>query len=277
MVLPSSFVAGSTLKGSNFMQKTGLTPIGIFRKGHHFTSNLFRTKVKTGDILIVEGPQDDIMHVRHQNSFIVLTQHGKVGLPNLKKGFIALGIFALCVITATVGLLPTSIAFLSGVLLTMSFKVLPPDVVYAKVDWRLIILIGGMTAFGTAIRETGGDVFLAGLITDLFSGASNLYILLGFMILTVLLTQPMSNAAAALVVLPIALETAHALGADQRSFCIGIILSASISMVTPFEPASLLVLGPGNYKISHFFKIGGVLTVICLGIILFMMEMLYEV
>jgi di/tricarboxylate transporter len=162
-------------------------------------------------------------------------------------------------------------------LLTLSFRVLPAELIYGKVDWRLIILIGGMTAFGTAIRETGGDVFLAGLVTDYLAGTSHLMILLAFMILTVLLTQPMSNAAAALVILPVALETANALGADPRSFCVGIILSASISMLTPFEPACLLVLGPGKYKISHFFGIGGLLTVICLVIILFMLSFLYEI
>lgn len=276
MVLPASFVVNSTLKGSKFTQKTGLTPIGIYRKGHRFTTNLVTTKIKTGDILIVEGHDEDIAKVRHRNNFIILTQQGKAGLPNLEKGFISLGIFALCIITVTLGLVPPSIAFLSGVLLTMSFRVLPPDAVYAKVDWRLIILIGGMTAFGTAISETGGDRFLAGLITDYFSGASTLMILFAFMILTVLLTQPMSNAAAALVILPIALETANVIGADPRGFCIGIILSASVSMLTPFEPACLLVLGPGKYKISHFFKIGGLLTVCCLGVILFMITMLYD-
>jgi di/tricarboxylate transporter len=134
-----------------------------------------------------------------------------------------------------------------------------------------------MTAFGTAIRQTGGDVYLANLITGLFDGASNNLILLAFMVLTVLLTQPMSNAAAALVILPIAFETAHALGADPRSFCIAIILSASISMLTPFEPACLLVLSPGKYKIVHFLKIGGVLTALSLAIILFMMKMLYGI
>ncbi|MBK9110074.1 MAG: anion permease [Saprospiraceae bacterium] len=170
-----------------------------------------------------------------------------------------------------------SISFLSAVLLSMSFKVLPTDVVYSKVDWRLIILIGGMTAFGTAIKQTGGDVYLANQITTIFSGANNVLILLAFMILTVLLTQPMSNAAAALVILPIALQTANSIGADPRSFAVAIILSASISMVTPFEPASLLVLGPGRYKISHFFKIGGVLTVIGLFIILLMIRYLYRI
>lgn len=277
MVLPSSFIVNSTIDESNFVLKTGLTPIGIFRKGHHFTSNLLNTVIKTGDIIIAEGFGNDFSQMRQRNNFIILTQHEKAKLPNLKKGFIALSIFAIAVLVGATGLLPMSISFLSAVLLSMSFKVLPADVIYAKVDWRLIILIGGMTAFGTAIKQTGGDVFLANQITTIFSGANQLVFLFAFMVLTVLLTQPMSNAAAALVVLPIAIQTAANIGADPRSFSIAIILSASISMITPFEPASLLVLGPGKYKILHFFKIGGVLTVIGLLIILIMIKLNYAI
>jgi di/tricarboxylate transporter len=170
-----------------------------------------------------------------------------------------------------------SIAFLSAVLLSMSFKVLPPDVIYTKVDWRLIILIGGMSAFGVAIEKTGTDIYIANLITTLLSGASPLILLFIFMVVTVLLTQPMSDAAAALVILPIGIRTAAEIDVDPRSFAIAIILSASISMITPFEPASLLVLGPGKYKISDFFKIGGILTLLGLLIILFMVDLLYKI
>lgn len=277
MVLPSSFIANNTINESNFRHKTGLIPIGLFRKGENISSNILDIKIHTGDIVIAEGVQEEIEGIRQRNNFIVLTQLQKSSLPHLKKGFIALAIFALAVIVGATGLMPMSISFLSAVLLAMSFKVLPADVVYSKVDWRLIILIGGMTAFGTAIKQTGGDIFLAQQITTIFSGANHIFILLAFMILTVLLTQPMSNAAAALVILPIALQTANSIGADPRSFAIAIILSASISMITPFEPASLLVLGPGRYKISHFFKIGGVLTIVGLLIILLMINLFYKI
>lgn len=277
MVLPSSFVANASLHNANFSQITGLVPIGIFRKGEIFSSSINHIRIKTGDILIAEGQQEEIQQVRQRNNFIVLTQEGKSKLPDLKKGFIGLGIFALAVFVGATGLMPMSISFLSAVLLAMSFKVLPAEVVYSKVDWRLIILIGGMTAFGTAIKQTGGDIFLANQITTLFSGANHLVFLFAFMLLTVFLTQPMSNAAAALVVLPIAIQTATSIGAEPRNFAIAIILSASISMITPFEPASLLVLGPGKYKISHFFKIGGVLTIIGLLIILLMIKFIYTI
>jgi di/tricarboxylate transporter len=84
----------------------------------------------------------------------------------------------------------------------------------------------------------------------------------GFIILTVLLTQPMSNAAAALVVLPIALESARTLGVSPQPFAIAVMLSASVSLVAPFEPSCMLVYAPGRYRFSDFFRAGFILTIL---------------
>jgi di/tricarboxylate transporter len=96
-------------------------------------------------------------------------------------------------------------------------------------------------------------------------------ILLGFFLLTVVLTQPMSNAAAALVVLPVAIETAQALGVNERTFAIAIMLAASVSFVTPFEPSCILVYGPGKYKFNDFIKTGLLLTIILILVVLFLL------
>ena len=277
MVLPTSYLNNSTLKESDFITKSRLSVIGIFRKNHTFIRQLNDIVVKTGDIIMVNGQEEDIKKLRDESEFIILSKHGHSKLPNLKKGFISLTIFLFAIIIGSTGIIPMSISFLSAVLIMLSFKVLPSQTIYSKVDWRLIILIGGMTAFGTAIKKTGADIYLANLIEGFFPNGNPSIILFAFMILTVLLTQPMSNAAAALVVLPIALQTATNIGTNPRSYAIAIILSASISMVTPFEPASLLVMGPGKYKISDFLKIGGLLTLISLFVILFMVDYLYGI
>jgi di/tricarboxylate transporter len=89
------------------------------------------------------------------------------------------------------------------------------------------------------------------------------------------LTQPMSNAAAALVVLPVALNTAHPLGANERTFAIAIMLAASISMIAPFEPSCILVYGPGKYRFIDFVKTGFLLTVLLTGIILLLLPLFW--
>jgi di/tricarboxylate transporter len=143
---------------------------------------------------------------------------------------------------------PLSICFLSAAVLTVMFKAMPIEKAYTTIDWRLLILIGGMSAFGTAMEKTGTSNFLAHHIVNLLSPLGTVSIMAGFILLTVFLTQPMSNAAAALVVLPIALKTAQELAVSPRTFAIAIMLSASVSLITPFEPSCILVYGPGKYK-----------------------------
>jgi di/tricarboxylate transporter len=131
-------------------------------------------------------------------------------------------------------------------------RIVTPEEAYKFVDWRLIVLIAGMTAFGTAMTKTGAASWLAGGIASVAEPFGPLALLAAFALLTILLTQPMSNAAAALVVLPVAIETAKRLGDDPRSFAIVVTLAASLSFVTPFEPSCLLVYGPGRYRFRDF-------------------------
>jgi len=123
-----------------------------------------------------------------------------------------------------------------------------------------------MMSFGVAMENTGTDQFLAGLVESNFGGFGGTAVLAGFFLLTVFLTQPMSNQAAALVVLPVAVKTALALGLDPRTFAIGITYAASFSFMTPLEPACVLVYTPGNYRFLDFVKIGTALTVVVFAV-----------
>ena len=181
----------------------------------------------------------------------------------------------IAILLGSLDIVPLSISFLGAAVLSILFKCISTERAYQIIDWRLLILIGGMTAFGTAMENSGAASFLATGIVDLLKPLGNLGILAGFVILTVFLTQPMSNAAAALVIVPVALKTAIALDADPRTFGIAIMLGASVSLVTPFEPACILVYGPGKYKFSDFLKVGTPLTLILIIIILIMVPMLW--
>ncbi len=100
-------------------------------------------------------------------------------------------------------------------------------------------------------------------------------VLAAFSLLTMFLTQPMSNAAAAMVVLPVALEAAESMQVNPITFALTVMLSASVSMITPFEPSCILVYGPGGYKFRDFVKTGSLITILLIGIILVMAPLLY--
>jgi di/tricarboxylate transporter len=113
-----------------------------------------------------------------------------------------------------------------------------------------------------AMKETGTSTFLADLVVRYVSPLGSLAVLAAFFVLTSFLTQPMSNQAAALIVLPVAIESARSLGIDPRSLVMAVTFAASCSFLTPLEPACILVYGPGRYHFFDFFKVGLPLTII---------------
>jgi di/tricarboxylate transporter len=117
-----------------------------------------------------------------------------------------------------------------------------------------------MISFGVAMERSHADKLLADLITRGVGDYGPLAILAGFFLMTVALTQPMSNQAAALVMLPIAVKTALALGLNPRAFAVTITYAASCSFITPLEPACALVYTPGRYRFSDFVRVGTILT-----------------
>ena len=118
-----------------------------------------------------------------------------------------------------------------------------------------------MLSLGSAMEYTGTSRFLAVQIVRLVGEIDPVWLLTGFFLLTVLLTQPMSNQAAAAVVLPVALQTALQLELNPRTFAMMIAVAASTSYITPLEPACLIVYGLGRYRFTDFLKVGSLLTV----------------
>jgi di/tricarboxylate transporter len=157
---------------------------------------------------------------------------------------------------------PLAVCVLLGVLLLLATKTVRYSELYSLIDFRLLVLIACMMSFGIAMEKTATDKYLADLIVTYFKDYGSVAVLAGFFALTVALTQPMSNQAAALVVLPVAIKTAIALGLNPRAFAVAVTYAASFSFITPLEPACILVYTPGRYKFMDFVKIGTILTIV---------------
>ena len=261
LLTPQSELHGRTLKEANFRQYYGLTVLAIFRHGQSLREQVSDTVLRVGDLLLVQGEDARIESLRAQPGLSLL---GEVTEPlyHPRKGLLTIIFFGAAVTIGALGFVPLSIAFLSAAVLTVVMRCISVERAYEFVDWRLLVLIGGMTAFGTAMAKTGAAAYLAGLVVQWFAPFGILAILGGFFALTIILTQPMSNAAAALVVLPVAISAAQQLGANERTCAIGIMLAASVSFITPFEPSCILVYGPGKYRFIDFVKVGLGLTIV---------------
>lgn len=275
VVIPGrSDLAGSTIGEIDFRRNYGMVIVALHREGKNITETLNNITIEVGDMLLVQGKEEAFTNLRNHHNLVVLGQHKPV-VKNVRKGYFAIGFFIAAIIFSSIPFfhVHVSIAFLASAVLCMLVGAVKPDDAYKNIEWKLLVLIGGMTAFGTAMSNSGADKYLAGLIVNWFHAFGPQGIMLGFMILTVLLTQPMSNAAAALVVLPVALEAANTLHVNPITFAVAVMLSASVSLITPFEPSCILVYGPGKYKFKDFVKVGGILTAILVGIIYFLVPM----
>jgi len=268
LVTPNSSLVKTIIKESRLRSRYGVEVLAVHRMDQELTTRLEDFCVQTGDLLLVQGEKDRIKALHEENDFLVLDDF-KPNLYKEKKGYIALGIFMAAVIVGSIELIPLAVAFMMATLIIILLGIIRPERAYQLIDWRMLILIGGMSAFGTAMKKSGASEFLADLIVKVFEPMGVYVILAAFVVLVVILTQPMSNAAAALVVLPIAIETAQQLGVNPVTFAIAIMLGASVSLVAPLEPACILVYGPGKYKFRDFIKVGTPITLLLIAEIVF--------
>lgn len=274
LVTPHSSLISKTLKEAEFRKRFGLVVLAMHRYDHTLRNKIGDIRLKVGDLLLVQGTLSSIDSVKSGQELMVLDEFTPI-LNKQKRSISTILAFVIAVIAGSIGIAPLSICFLSAALFTVLIRAISPQQAYLSVDWRLLVLIGGMSAFGVAMEKTGAAAFLSDLIIDHLEAYGLISIMTGFVVLTVFLTQPMSNAAAALVVLPIALKTAMQLDANPRTFAIAIMLAASVSLITPFEPSCILVYGPGKYKFFDFFKIGSLLTLMLIIIIVVMVPMFW--
>ena len=274
LVTVKSNLIQRTIRDLDFVRRYGFAVLALSRNGETIRSAINDVEIKMGDLLLIQGTADRISSLKTSRNLALLDEFQPV-LFKKRKGFLTISCFMVAILLGSLDLVPLSISFLGAAIMSILLKCITTERAYQIIDWRLLILIGGMTAFGTAMENSGAASFLANGIVELLQPFGNLGILAGFVVLTVFLTQPMSNAAAALVIVPVALKTALAVGADPRSFGIAIMMAASVSLVTPFEPACILVYGPGKYKFSDFLKVGTPLTIILITIILFMVPLMW--
>jgi len=261
LIMPRSQLIGRSLKGFGFRERYGLQVLAINRHGETLLRKLTEVWLRMGDVLLVQGRRTNLTVLETDSTLRVL---GAVEQkrPNLRKAPLAIAIFTGVLLATTFEVLSLPVAALLGALLCFLTRCITPEDAYREVEWKALILIGSLLALGLAMDETGTAKFLASRVVAVVGESNPIGLLSGFFILTVVLTQPMSNQAAAIVILPVAIQTALQLGLNPRSFAMMIAVAASCSYLTPLEPSCLMVYGPGRYRFADFLRVGALLTVL---------------
>ncbi len=261
ILLPGSPLIGRTLRGVNFRDRYGLQVLGINRKGETIRRRMSQTRLQVGDQLLLQGNPGTIQGLGKNVNFRVVSGQLDI-MPETAKAPLALAIFAGVILLVSFNVLSLPVGVMLGALIAFITRCITPEEAYRQVNWSAWLLIACMLALGRAMQVSGLASLLADQIVDLIGLSHPILLLSTFFFLSLLLTQPMSNQAAAVIITPIAMQAALHLGLNPRTFAVMIAIGASNSFITPLEPACLMVYGPGNYRFFDFVKVGSILTVL---------------
>lgn len=275
---PKSKLIGKTLIELFFGSRYHLSVLGIQRPGTEKSLNLKTTALRFGDILLVQGPWENILDLRKKRrDFVVMGQpESMLGSFNRIKAPIAAIIMLLMLVSMIAEILPlTTTAMLAALLMILS-GCLTIDEAYGFVDWKSIVLVAGMIPMSTALENVGLVNLAAHTLTDTIGPFGPIWVLGGLFITTSIFTQVLSNTATAVLIAPLALAAANNLGINPQAFLMAVGLSASMAFASPVaSPVNTLVMGAGNYRFSDYIKIGAPLLLVGLLVVMLVLPFLW--
>jgi len=272
---PSSQMQGKTLKETDFRAHYGLTVLAIQHDGKSISANLADIPLHLGDALLIQGPEERISQLRRDKDFLIL-ETPPMESKRIKKAPLAVLILAGVLLAVSTRVLPVSTAMLIGAVLMILTRVLDMDEAYDAIEWKSVFLIAGMLPMGIAMQNSGTALFLAERIVELVGSWGAEAVMMGIFLMTALTTEVMSNAAATVLVTPIAIDAARSLGANPQTFVMAVVIAAATSFLMPIgHQANVLVFGPGGYRFSDYTKVGVWLNIIIFFVVLIFLPLIW--
>jgi di/tricarboxylate transporter len=262
IVPPRSPVVGRSLRQLNFRNRYGLPVLGIQRHGAPFHAAMRDAVLAPGDILLVSGTASELRKL-HQTGDLALLGTVAVPAKRRRKLKYSVPIIIGVVLLAAFEVTPILVSALLGVAAMFITGCITPDEAYDEIDWMVIVLLGAIIPLGLAMQNTGTAELIATRLLVLTRPLGLFGVLAMFYLLTSLLTELISNNAAAVVLAPIAIAVASALDASPMPFVIAVMLAASNSFMTPIGyQTNTFIYGPGGYRFSDFIRVGGPLNLL---------------
>ena len=258
VVIEGSTLRGRSLSGVRFADRYGMIILALHRVGKHLEKvkdEISDIRLRAGDVLLVQGPREQIASLKKAKDFLVLD--ATMDLPFTRKAPVALLIMTGVVLTAALGFLPIAISAPSGALLMIFTGCLKWRDATSALSAQVILIVAASLALGTALLKTGGADYLARLFVTLAGGASPNFVISGLMLLMGILTNIVSNNAAAVIGTPIAVSIATQMGQPPEPYVLAVLFGANMSYATPMAyKTNLLVMNAGQYTFNDFLRIG---------------------
>ena len=250
--------------GLSWRQRTVL--LGISRRGTRITSQLRKTELETGDILLLLVPRDTSAHVVEWLGVLPLADRGLAVTEN-SKVWLAIGLFAGAVTAASFGLIYLPIALGLVVVSYVLAKIIPLSELYTHIEWPVVVLLGSMIPLGAALEASGGTELIAGALVGLTDGWPAWMVLTVLMVVTMTLSDVLNNTATTIVAAPVGIQMAQTLGVSPDPFLMAVAVAASSAFLTPIgHKNNTLILGPGGYSFGDYWRMGLPLEIIVVAV-----------
>ncbi len=272
---PRTNVLGKTLGSLQFRERYGLSVLAIWRKDRAFRTNLRDRELEAGDALLVYGRREQLARLQKDSDFLVLTGIDQEIYHKEKApvaGVIELGVL----ISVALGWLPIYIGAPLGATLMILTRCISIDEAYRAIEWKAIILIAGMLGLGVAMQKTGATALLAHNILGALDFMGPVGISAGLFIITCISAQIMPTAAVAVIMAPLALNTAADFGLSPQALAMVVALGSSSAFLSPVgHPVNLLVMGLGGYRFADYTKVGLPMVLLLLLIAVFILPIFW--
>ncbi|MCS3902381.1 di/tricarboxylate transporter [Methylohalomonas lacus] len=255
-VLPDSRLAGRSITDIQLRSRFGINLLAVSRQGQRSMSRLHSMSLRPGDVLLMQGAPETLMEFAEHFGCVPLAERN-LRLPDKRRAITSTVIMAAAVAAAATGLLPTAIAFALAVLVAVISQALPARNLYEAIDWPVIVLLAALLPVAGAVTSTGTADLLARLVVDATGTNSIMVTLAVLMVITMILSDFMNNAATAAVMCPIAISIASGLNSSMDPFLMAVAVGASCAFLTPIgHQNNTLILGPGGFRFGDYWRLG---------------------
>lgn len=262
LLAPGAQIIGHTLSELRLRRRYGVYPIALHRKGTNLEERYETVPLQVGDTVLIEGAPEDLRRLVEDQQLVNIAEPTFRGFRR-NKAWIAVGTMIGIVVAATFNVMPLAGLTVLGVAVVLGMRCVEPDEAFKSVDWRIIALIIAMLSIGTALEKTGLVEAIVAAAAPWLGTMGPFAALVAIYLLSLVLTELVTNNAVAVVVTPIGISLAHAFHADPRPFVVAVMFAASASFLTPIGyQTNTLVYGAGGYKFTDFYKYGFPLTLI---------------
>jgi len=266
VVTETSRLSGRTTQAVGLAWRQRTVLLGISRQGRKITSHLRTTPLQAGDILLLLVPRDTAADVTDWLGVLPLADRGLAVTDN-GKVWLAIGLFGAAVLAASVGVIYLPIALGLVVIAYVLAKIVPLSELYTHIEWPVVVLLGSMIPLGAALETSGGTELIAGALVGLTEGLAPWMVLTVLMVVTMTLSDVLNNTATTIVAAPVGIQMAQSLNVNPDPFLMAVAVAASSAFLTPIgHKNNTLILGPGGYSFSDYWRMGLPLEIIVVAV-----------